>query len=424
MTTTRVTNDRFRVSSLLTTRLKERDISVSSVLRHSVLPPHFLEQDKIHATTAQLFALWKAIGEVSGDPGIGLQLGAEPRFERFDPPQIAAACSRNFRDALDRIARYKLLTCPEEIRLQSHREETTVVFAFVNDEHAEPDVLVDVCLSWTLAIGQRGTDGQIHPVRLELIRKPRNKKLLEAHYGCPIRFGARRNAIVFRTADLDRPFITHNKDLLRVLDQQVDIELQARQMAQDVGEQVRQALRHSIAGGRPNREEVAKHLHLSLRTLQRRLREAGVTFQQLVQDTRAALARQYLTDRALEMSEVAFLVGYSRPLASSKAAHIGLTPSVAPQPFEGRAKGRRPATSCEPQACPCRPTGRPSGAWFLLVPRRPSQCENPVARRGKAQRFRRAPSSRFLTPPRTPVYLTHFASFPMHLRVFSASFSL
>lgn len=306
-------NDRFRVSSLLNVRLTEQGVSVPAVLRYAGLSPHFFEQDKVYASTAQLFALWDAIGEVSGEADIGLKLGAEPRFERFDPAQIAAACSRNFRDALERIAQYKALTCPEEIRVLSNPNETTVVFAFVNDEHAEPDVLVDVCLSWSLAIGQRGADGKISPVRVDLIRSERNRAQLEQHYHCPIRFGAPCNTIVYRTADLDRPFVTHNEELLRVLDHQLDLELKAQQKVPGVEQQVSQALRHSIAGRPPNREAVAKELNLSLRTLQRRLQEAGVTFQQLVQSTRLDLARQYLTDRSLELSEVAFLVGYEDP---------------------------------------------------------------------------------------------------------------
>ncbi len=185
MQTITATNDRFRVSSLLGARLEERNISVPAVLHRAGLPPHFLGQERIYATTAQLFALWNAIGVVSDDPGIGLQLGAEPRFERFDPPQIAAACSRNFRDALERIARCKILICPEEIRVRSHGGESTVVFAFLKEENAEPDVLVDICLSWTLAIGRRCTGGRIKPVRVELVRDPKNRELLETHYGCP-----------------------------------------------------------------------------------------------------------------------------------------------------------------------------------------------------------------------------------------------
>ena len=44
-----------------------------------------------------------AIGEMSGDPGIGLAFGAEPRLERHHPAAITALCSRSFRDALQRI---------------------------------------------------------------------------------------------------------------------------------------------------------------------------------------------------------------------------------------------------------------------------------------------------------------------------------
>jgi hypothetical protein len=75
-----VTGDRFKVSSLLATRLSERQISVPVVLRRAGLPSQFLQQETIYATTAELFALWAAIAEISGDPAIGLGLGAEPRF--------------------------------------------------------------------------------------------------------------------------------------------------------------------------------------------------------------------------------------------------------------------------------------------------------------------------------------------------------
>ena len=148
MSIPKVMSDRFKVSKLLAGRLRERQISVAAVLRHAALPAHFLEQEKIYASTSELFALWKAIGEVSGDPAIGLKLGSEPRFERYDPSEIAAVCSRSYRDALERIALCKQLTCPEEIRVQRKGDETTVEFVFLQAEKSEPDVLVDVCLAW------------------------------------------------------------------------------------------------------------------------------------------------------------------------------------------------------------------------------------------------------------------------------------
>jgi AraC-like DNA-binding protein len=324
----RHSQDQFKVSSLLKQRLVELGISVPGVLLRAGLPPHYLEQETTHVTTSQLFALWQAIGEISGDPGVGLKLGAEPRFERYDPIQLAAVCSRNFRDALERIARCKILTCPEEIRVQESGNETSVLFVFLNDEWAEPALLVDVCFSWVLAIGQRGTDGRIRPLRLELTRDMSNQEVLESHFGCGVRFGSSHNAIVFQSSDLDRPFNTYNEELLKILGAQLDSDLEARQCAGSIGEQVKHALKRSLAGKRPSREEVARHLHLSVRTLQRRLSDAGTTFQQVLEETRRELARDYLGVKTIELSEAAFLLGYEDTNSFFRAFHDweGTTP--------------------------------------------------------------------------------------------------
>lgn len=103
-------NDRFRVSKLLLQRLGEHQIALPALLRRAGLPAGLFQQEKIYVTTAEFFALWRTVGEMSEDPGIGLKLGAEPRLERHDATAIAAVCSRSFRDALQRIARYKQLT--------------------------------------------------------------------------------------------------------------------------------------------------------------------------------------------------------------------------------------------------------------------------------------------------------------------------
>jgi AraC-like DNA-binding protein len=314
-------NDRFRISSLLPERLKEHKLTLSAVLRTAGLPPGFFQQEKIYAATAELFALWRAIGELSPAPGIGLKLGAEPRFERYQPTAIAAVCSRSFRDALQRVARYKQLTCPEEIRVHSTRDEAAVEFLFLQATDVEPDVLVDLCLSWILSIGHRGTDGQITPLRLELTRPAQHRELLETHFGCRVRFKARRNALVFKNSDLDRPFVTHNVELLAAIGAQLETELQEKNAGADVGEQVKHTLKRSLAGKRPTLPHVAQELGMSARTLQRRLTEADITFQRVVEDTRRELAHHYLKQSTVELNEAAFLLGYEDANSFFRAFH-------------------------------------------------------------------------------------------------------
>ncbi len=314
--------DRFRISSLLAPRLAEHKLALPALLRRAGLPAGFFQQGKIYATTAELFALWRAIGDMSADPAIGLKFGAEPRLERYHPTAIAAVCSRSFRDALQRMARYKQLTCPEEIRVHTARDEASVEFFYLEAEDVQPDVLVDMCLSWILSIARRGADGQVTPLRLELTRPVQNRELLETHFGCRVRFKAGRNALVFRSSDLDRPFVTHNEDLLAAIGAQLETELQARKTSADVGEQVKHTLKRSLAGKRPTLQHIARELGMSARTLQRRLTDAGITFQQLVEDTRRELARHYLKQSTVELNEAAYLLGYEDANSFFRAFHL------------------------------------------------------------------------------------------------------
>jgi AraC-like DNA-binding protein len=315
-------SDRFKVSNLLARRLGEHQVSLPALLRRAGLPAGFFQQEKIYVTTAELFALWRAIGETSADPGIGLKLGAEPRLERYDATAIAAVCSQSFRDALQRMARYKQLTCPEEIRVHTTRDEASVEFAFPQAEGVEPEVLVDLCLSWILSIGRRGTDGQLNPLRLELTRPVQHRESLETHFGCRVRFKAGRNALVFRSSDLDRPFVTHNADLLTAIGAQLETELQARNASSNVGEQVKHTLKRSLAGKRPTLQHIARELGLSVRTLQRRLTDAGITFQQVVEGTRRELAHHYLKQSTVELNETAYLLGYEDANSFFRAFHL------------------------------------------------------------------------------------------------------
>jgi len=305
-------NDRFRLSRLLAGRLAEFKLEACELAQLAGLPSGFFKQEKIYATTPQLFALYRAIGERSGDPAIGLKLGAELRFEHYHPPAIVAVCSRTFRDALQRMGRYKRLTCPEDIRVSvaTTKDEAAVEFTFTGAQEAPPEILSDYCLSWILTIAQKGTDGRITPLRLELNRPPRHRGLLEARFGCPVRFSAPHNALVFRNRDLDRPFVTYNQELLSALGPHLEAELEAGAAASDLGDEVKRTLKRSLAGSRPTIPSVAADLGMSPRTLQRRLREIKLSFKQLLTDARRELARHYLLKSKVELTEIAFLLGY------------------------------------------------------------------------------------------------------------------
>src|SRR5262245_54626870 len=171
--------DRFRVSGTLAIRLEELGVPLAAVLGRAGLPLCLFDQAKIWLTTEELFALFNAIQEVSGDPAIGLKLGSEERIERYDPIAIAALYTRTFRDSLDRMARYKRLTCPEEIRIVQHGRECAVQFVWLLAGQAEPAALIDLCFAWVVAIGRRGVGRVINPDRVEFRRPEANRRIYE-----------------------------------------------------------------------------------------------------------------------------------------------------------------------------------------------------------------------------------------------------
>jgi AraC-like DNA-binding protein len=313
--------NRFRVPGVLPQRLEELGLSPVVVLRHAGLPIGLFDQEKILVTTDEMFALHRAIFEVSGDPGIGLKLGTEERIERYDPIAIAALYTRSFRDALQRMARYKQLTCPEEIQIAERGDECVVQFLWLLADRPEPAPLVDVCFAWIVGIGRRGTGRTVHPKHVEFQRPESHRKMYESHFQCPVKFGMRHNLLVFEKADVDRPFLTHNADLLAMVAPQREAELSQQLAQKTLTEQVKGILKKLLAGQRPALQDVARELRLSTRTLQRRLTAERAKFQQLVEEARRELAQHYLLHSSLELNETAYLLGYEDSNSFFRAFH-------------------------------------------------------------------------------------------------------
>lgn len=303
-------NKHFRFSGSTLQRLEELGVRAPAVLRRAGLPQAFIHQARALLNTEELFALWRAVGEVSTDPSIGLLLGTETKTERFHPIGLAALSSENFGSAIDQMARYKQLTCPEELLQEKNDEEWSIQFRWLLADEVEPPVLIECCFAWVLSTARVGTGTRISPVRVEFVQPRAHVKTIERHFGCPVVCGTPRNAIIFRATDANRPFVTRNAELLGILAPQFDEELKEENGDENFIERVRIAIQQRLTGRRPTIEDIADALHISSRTLQRRLQDDGSSFQRVLEEARHQLARHYLNNSVLELNEAAYLLGY------------------------------------------------------------------------------------------------------------------
>ena len=322
---------RFRVPGRLALKLKEHGVSVAAVLREAGLPRDLFEQTRVLISTEELFALWNAIEVVNSDPLMGVKLGIETRTERFHPMAIAALSTQNLVTATEHLARYKKLTAPEEILNKLSKEEFSVGFRWLLAVDAEPQVLTDYCFSWMISLARHGTGTQLNPLRVEYVQQRQNLRVLERSFSCKVVCGARRNAIIFCASDATAPFVTRNAELLELLAPQFEEQLRQYTEKEEDSfiELVRRAIQDRLTGQRPSMDVISAALHMSSRTLQRRLQESGSSFQRVLDEARHQMARYYLSNSVLELNETAYLLGFEDPNSFGRAFRTweGVPPS-------------------------------------------------------------------------------------------------
>ncbi|MDI1479354.1 AraC family transcriptional regulator [Polyangium sp. y55x31] len=328
------------IPGVMIERLAALDLDVDRILAKVGLSRAHLAPPRTRLTTAEFFALWDAIEEASGARDLGLRLGAGALPHKYDVASMAALHAATLGEALEKLAKYKRLVCPEEVFVEIEKGEARVGFHWWLAEGEPPRLLVDGTFAAVLALARRGTQKNITPVRVELARRRMDAALLARHFNCEIRFDAPVDRLVLPEAALAEPFVTHNADLLALLLPGLDSELAQEGRRRSLADDVRLALCRRMCGERPSVDKVAKDLRMSPRTLQRRLGEAGTSYQRLLDDVRYQSARRLLARTDLEAGEVAFLLGFEELNSFARAFQgwEGMTPAryrrlaAAPQP--------------------------------------------------------------------------------------------
>ena len=290
--------------------MKALGVDVAAVLKHAGLPDDLIGQTHATLTTAQFFQLWRSVEALYKDPTLGLRLGDGTRTEIYDVVALAALHSATLGEALQKLARYKRLTCPEDINIELSRDEAAVSMRWMLAEGHTPDFLIDAIFAFHLALAERGTGRSIRLRRLELTRRPIAVDVLSAHFQCELRFNATQDRIVYDRADLELPFVTHDQDHLATLLPTLEASLQELSATTSLRDKVWNVLARGMRGGHLRMAQVADALHLSPRTLQRKLGEAGTSYQQVLDQVRRHLARRLLDATDLDTGEIAFLLGF------------------------------------------------------------------------------------------------------------------
>lgn len=268
-----------------------------------------------------LYRMWEEAVRAWGRPGLGLRTAQQVPFGAYEVLDYLVLSSGTVGEGLAHFAEYFAIAT-RTARYEIRSRDEGVAFEML--WQVPPEGVMFHLRDYSLAAiaGRVAFAGGPRPVRVELAGPPLADAGEYARgFGTEVTLRARHNALVFNRAGWNAPLPRHDADLNRTLRRHARMLLDRHPPpeAQAATAQVRAALLQESKVGTVTIEQVAHRLAASPRTLQRRLREEGTTFDEVSRTVREGLAREYLGDRGLSIGEVAYLLGFSEPSAFTRA---------------------------------------------------------------------------------------------------------
>jgi AraC-like DNA-binding protein len=253
-----------------------------------------------------LVHVWHTVGQTA----IGLKAGMSVRPERFGISALTAMMAKDWRGALKLKARYNRLIWGDVYELHEQAGVLTVTARTAGASRPYSAAKIDLEFSSLIAFGRFFTRVPVVPISLSLTQAapPYRDEYLRL-LGVVPSFAQVHNALHIRSCDADLPFVSANTAAMEALQSVAETRLKG--LGDDsLGESVRQVLAKALNGSAPVLTDIAARLHLSARTLQRKLAADGLSFSQLLDDVRREQALHRLRIGTTHLVELAYMLGF------------------------------------------------------------------------------------------------------------------
>jgi len=297
-----------------------RGCETADLLKAAGLTLEFLEDPDARIAAPTVLALWDALRERCADPALQLFAPAALPFGAYRVIDYLVDTSATVGDGVRRFARFFGLIAPGVILSLERGNREHRLCLVMADGVPVPPVYVDYVFAALVSRIRMRIRPDFAVSRLEL-RRP--EPPVAAPYGevfrAPVRFGAAADRLCLSDEAWDSPTVAGDEALAALMEEH------ARILAQRVPQTspgFRAEVEKAIASAPPeaaSAADIARKLHVSIRTLQRKLVAAGTTFREVSESVRGQVAVNYLANPKVSIAEVAFLLGFSDPSSFNRA---------------------------------------------------------------------------------------------------------
>lgn len=290
--------------------LAELGVELDAVLAGAGVAPEQLRPDGFIPYSAFLSILDNAC-RATGRDDIGMLLGQRQTLEALGPLGVAMRHAATLGEAIAAFVSFQIGNSTGGAAYLIRAEQDVILGYGVYDRtvHASPQIY-DMVLAVGCNLLAELTHGAVTPAEILLSRPAPGDSAPYQRLGrCPVRFGQSQTGLLLTPASLAFRLPEANTDRHEQARAALVSALEGSRL--DTGRHVRHLLRAQLLMGQSGMKEVAERLGLHPRTLRRRLRQEGTSFEAIKDEVRHAAAREMLMLGALGIADIAFTLDYA-----------------------------------------------------------------------------------------------------------------
>lgn len=294
--------------------LHERGIEAAACLAGTGVSGDDLNRPELRVSLQQEVVFYRNVLRLSGDPLIGLAIGAQYHLPNYGIWGYAVMSAPSLGDALKLAFRFIGLTYTcHDITLQRAAHGACMRLVPLRDYGDCTQVITDRDTSALFLIVSELLGRPLPLERVDLLHGAREyAEQYAAYFNCPVGFATPCSELHIERSELDSALPHSDPSTTRMSEYQCEMLQSTLNAGVEIVTELRQLLLET-PGDFPPVDEAARRLNVSPRNLRRQLKQAGQTYTRILNDLRYELARQYLDVTCLTVAEIARTLGYSEP---------------------------------------------------------------------------------------------------------------
>jgi AraC-like DNA-binding protein len=282
----------------------------------------------------QAAAVWEQAVLLTGKQNLGLLIGQNGNPYVIGIVGYLIESSPDVYTALDNICRFNeiyadMFRYSYEIKGEQYYIYFTPAQEWWDYSPETARQAIETSMARTLSIIKKFTGKNVLPLKaLFNYPCPTEESIYSSSLKTALQFNAGMNALVFDLTAMQLPVASHNQTLYKQFEALALAKLETLEANKGLSTQIKQQLFIDFDQQLPSIEQIAERMGLSVRTMQRKLKTEGHTFQEITDEVRKDMALGFIQKENNSINQIAAFLGYSDPSVFRRAFKrwTGMTP--------------------------------------------------------------------------------------------------